>query len=132
MLVWSCRVPQRLWTLEELGTPTREKYCCMILIPFYLCIVFHQNFFLSYRKFELALLRIIAVDMLHQQGGKSRASSSSKGMEDEEALQTRTLVCKFPDSVCYCINNFTSDRIMPTGIIVCCVFFARNQLVGVV
>lgn len=54
-----------------------------------------QNKYLRSRvngKFKLGLLSIINRQSLHQKGGKSRTSSSSKAVKNQEPLKTSALV----------------------------------------
>ena len=43
-------------------------------------------------ELQLRLLAVVNRKTLHQQGGETRASSTSKAVEDQEALETGALV----------------------------------------
>ena len=44
------------------------------------------------REFQLGLLPIVNRETLHQQGSKARPSATTKGVENQEALQASALV----------------------------------------
>lgn len=43
-------------------------------------------------KFQLALLAIVNGETLHQKGSKSGSRTATEGMEDQETLETGTLI----------------------------------------
>jgi hypothetical protein len=49
-------------------------------------------------------------------------------VEDQESLETSTLIRKLSDAVENQINNFLSDGVMTTGVVVGCIFLASDQL----
>lgn len=52
-------------------------------------------------------------------------------MEDEEALQSGTLVSQLPHAVQYDVDQFLADSVVTTCIVVSRVFFARDELLRV-
>jgi hypothetical protein len=69
-------------------------------------------------ELELALLAIVDGQTLHQQGTETRTSSTTKGVEDEETLQTRAVVGNAADLVEDLVNELLSDRVVATGVVV--------------
>ena len=51
-------------------------------------------------------------------------------MEYEEPLQAGAVVGELADAVEHVVDDFLTDRVVPTRIVVCGVFFARDQLFG--
>jgi hypothetical protein len=49
-------------------------------------------------------------------------------VEDQESLETSTLIRKLSDAVQNQINDFLSDGVVTTGVVVGCIFFASDQL----
>ena len=52
-------------------------------------------------------------------------------MEDQEPLKTCALIGQFSDAIQDQINDFFANRVMASGIIVCSVFLASDQLLRV-
>merc|ERR1712106_1059933 len=82
-------------------------------------------------KLKLGLLSIINREPLHEQRGKSRASSSSERVENEESLKSSAVVSKLPYSFQDKINNLLANGVMAPGIIISSIFLARDQLLRV-
>merc|ERR1712106_81476 len=82
-------------------------------------------------KLKLGLLSIIHRESLHEQRGKARASSSSERVENEESLKSCAVVSKLPYSLQDQIHNLLANGVVPPGIVVSCVFLARDQLLRV-
>jgi hypothetical protein len=49
-------------------------------------------------------------------------------VEDQESLETSTLIRKLSDAVQNQINDFLSDGVVTTGVVVGCIFLASDQL----
>merc|ERR1719353_43344 len=81
---------------------------------------------------QLGLLAIVNRQALQQKGTKTRASTSTGGVVDEETLQASAVIRKFADSVQDKVNNFLANGVVATGVVVGSVLFARDQLLGVV
>merc|ERR1712123_59592 len=79
-------------------------------------------------KLKLGLLSIVNRESLHEQRGKSRASSSSERVENEESLKSSAVVSKLPYSFQDKINDFLANGVMAPGIVVSSVFLACDQL----
>ena len=52
-------------------------------------------------------------------------------MEDEESLETGTLVSQLPDSVQDEVDDFLSDGVVTTGVVVGGILLTGDQLLGV-
>ena len=50
-------------------------------------------------ELQLGLLAVVYRQALHEQGSEARAGTTTEGVEDEEALETGTLVSQLPDAV---------------------------------
>merc|ERR1719183_919502 len=81
---------------------------------------------------QLGLLAIVDRQTLQQKGTKTRASTSTGGVVDEETLQASAVVREFADSVQDKVNNFLANGVVTTSVVVGSVLFARDQLLGVV
>merc|ERR1711997_376662 len=79
-------------------------------------------------KFQFRFFTIINGQTFHEKRSKSRTSSSSEGMEDQETLKTRTLVSQLSDSIEYKINDFLADGVMTSCIVIGSIFFSSYQL----
>ena len=79
-------------------------------------------------KLELRLLAIVDGKTLHEKRGKTRAGTTTEGMEDEESLETCALVGQLTDPVEHKINDLLPDGVVATSIVVGSVFLAGDQL----
>ena len=77
---------------------------------------------------EFGFLTVIDRESLEEERSKSGSSTTTNGVEDEETLETSTLVSKFSDSVKTEINNFFTNGVMSSGEVVGSIFFTRNEL----
>ena len=48
-------------------------------------------------KFQFGLFAVVAAEPFHEKRGESRSGTSSKGMEDQETLESGTLISQFAD-----------------------------------
>lgn len=83
-------------------------------------------------QFEFAGFWIVLGQLLHEQRREARACASPKGMEHEEALETRASVCQLPNSVHNGLYQVLTHAVAPSRVIVCRILFPGNQLLGVV
>ena len=79
-------------------------------------------------KLELGLLAIINAEPLHQQRGESRSGTSAEAVEDEESLESSTLVSQLASTIQNKVNDLLADGVMASGVVVGGVFLASNQL----
>jgi hypothetical protein len=82
-------------------------------------------------EIQLRFLGIVYRQPLEQQGAESRAGSSTDGVEHQEALETGTLVGQLANAVQAKVYKLLSYGIMTTGVVVCGVLFAVDELLGV-
>ena len=74
-------------------------------------------------ELQLGLLSVIHREPLHQQGGEARASSPAKAVENQEALVIQ-LVNPVQDKV----KDLLANGIVATGIVICSIFLACDEL----
>ena len=77
---------------------------------------------------ELGFLTVIDGESLEEEGTETGSSTTTDGVEDEETLETSTLVSKFSDSVETEIDDFFTNGVMSSGEVVGSVFFTGDQL----
>merc|ERR1719438_171539 len=80
------------------------------------------------REFKLGLLAIINRETFHQERGESRSSATTKGVEEEESLESRALISQLTDTVQDQVNNFLSNSVVSTSVIVSSIFLSSDQL----
>merc|ERR1719225_77555 len=83
-------------------------------------------------ELKLGLLSVVNGKTLHHQGSKSRPSTTSKGVEKQKSLKSRTLVSQFPDSVQNQIHDLLANGVVAPGVVVGGVLLAIDQLLGMV
>lgn len=82
-------------------------------------------------KLELALFAILGGETLKEEGTKARASTATKGVEDQEALQRVAIVGHASDAVDDALDHLLADGVVTTGVVVGSIFLATNQELGV-
>ena len=82
-------------------------------------------------ELELALLAIVDGQTLHQQGTEPGTCSSTEGVEDEEALQTRAVVGNAADLIQDLVDELLSDGVVATGVVVGRILLAGDHVLGV-
>merc|ERR1712223_724253 len=83
-------------------------------------------------ELKLGLLAVVDGKTLHQKGGESGSSASSKGMEKKKSLKTSTLVGQLPDSVQNQIHDLLANGVVAPGVVVGGVLLAIDQLLRMV
>ena len=81
---------------------------------------------------ELGLLSVVNGEPLQEKRSKSRSGTSSNSVEDQETLESSTVVGQLPDPVEAKVDNLLSDGVVSTGVVVSGIFFSTNDLLGVV
>ena len=79
-------------------------------------------------KLQLGLLSIVDRQPLHQQGGESGSGTTTKGVEDEESLETSALISQLPESVKDEVDNLFPDGVVTTGVVVGSIFLTSDKL----
>merc|ERR1711990_1276503 len=81
---------------------------------------------------QLGLLAVVHGQTLEEQGAEARASTTTDGVEDHEALETSALVGELAEAIQSEVDNLLTHGVMATGIVVGGILFARDQLLRVV
>ena len=81
---------------------------------------------------KLGLLSVVDGKSLKEKRSKTRTSSSSNGVEDQETLKTGTVVSKLSGSVKDKVNDLLSDGVVTTGVVVGSILLSGDQLLRVV
>merc|ERR1719481_1520282 len=79
-------------------------------------------------ELQLGLLAIIHGESLHQQGSKSRPSSTTETMEDEESLEPGAVVSQLPDAVQHQVYDLLTDSVVTSGVVISSILFSRDHL----
>jgi hypothetical protein len=79
-------------------------------------------------KLQLGFLSVVNAQSFHQQGSESRSGTTAEAVEDEESLETGALISQLADTVKHKINDFLSDGVMTTSVVVGGIFLSSNQL----
>ena len=82
-------------------------------------------------ELQLGFLSVVNGQSFHQQRCESRSSSTSEGVEDQESLESSTLISQFPDSVQDQINDLFSNGVVSSSIVIGCILFSCDQLLRV-
>jgi hypothetical protein len=82
-------------------------------------------------EFQLALLAIVDGQTLHEESTESRSSSATERVEDEEALESRAVVCNTANLVQNLINEFLANSVVATSVIVGGILLASNHMLRV-
>lgn len=82
-------------------------------------------------ELQLGFLSVVHAQTLHEQGGESGSGATTEAVEDEESLETGTLVSELPDPVQNEVDNFLANGVVTTCVVVGGIFLAGDQLLGV-
>ena len=80
---------------------------------------------------ELGLLSVVDGESLEEERSETGSSSTTDGVEHEEALKTSAVISKLSDSVEAEINDFLSDGVVSSGEVVGGIFLSGDELFGV-
>jgi hypothetical protein len=69
-------------------------------------------------ELELRLLAVVNGETLHQESTETGTSTTTEGVENEEALETGARVCHAADLVENAINHLLTNGVVTTGIVV--------------
>ena len=81
-------------------------------------------------ELQLGFLSVINRQSFHQQGCESRSRTTTERMEDQEPLETSTLISQFSNSVENLIDQFFTNGVVTSGVVVGSIFFAGDKLFG--
>ena len=77
---------------------------------------------------ELRLLTIVDWESFEKEGTKTWTSTTTDSVEDEETLETSTLIGKLSDSVKTEVDNFFTNGVVTTSKVVGGIFLTRDEL----
>jgi len=80
---------------------------------------------------EFGFLTVINRESLEEEGTETGSSTTTDGVENEETLETGTLVSKLSDSVETEIDDFFTNGVVTSGEVVSGIFFTRDELLWV-
>jgi len=80
---------------------------------------------------ELGLLTVIDGESLEEERTETGSGTTTDGVEDEEALETSTLVSELSDSVETEIDDFFTNGVVTSGEVVGSVLLTGDELLGV-
>jgi len=83
-------------------------------------------------KGKLGLASVVHREPFEEKRSKTGSGSSTSGMEDEESLKTGTVVGKLTDTVEDLVDDFLSDGVVATGVVIGGIFNSIADLVRVV
>jgi len=81
---------------------------------------------------KLGLSAVVNRETLKQEGAETRSSSSTSGMENHETLKTSAVISKLADSVKDKVNNFLSNSVVTTCVVVGSIFLSGDDLLRMV
>ena len=79
-------------------------------------------------ELKLGLFAVVDTETFHQKGGETRPGATAETVEDQETLETGTLVGQLPDSVQDKVNDFFANGVVTSCVIVGGVLLAGDQL----
>ena len=82
-------------------------------------------------KLKFGFLSIVDRKPFHQERSETRTSTTTKRVEEEETLKTGALIGEFSDPVEDQIDEFFSDGVVATSVVVGGIFFTGDQLLWV-
>lgn len=80
---------------------------------------------------QLGFLGVVRGEALQEQGAEAGASTSTNGVEDQEALETGALVSQLADAIQSLVNEILADGVVTTSVVVGSILLSRNDLVRV-
>lgn len=82
-------------------------------------------------ELQLALLAVVDGETLHQESTETRAGTTTEGVEDEEALETNTVVGNTANLVEDAIDELLADGVVTTSVVVGSILLAGDHHLGV-
>jgi len=79
-------------------------------------------------ELQFGFLTVINGKTFHQEGSETRTGTTTEGVEDQETLETGTLISQFSDSVEDKIDDFFTNGVVTSGVVVGSIFFTSDQL----
>ena len=82
-------------------------------------------------ELELALLAVVDRKTLHKEGTETGTGTTTEGVEDQEALETRAVVGDVANLVEDLVNELLADGVVATGVVVRGILLAGDHLLRV-
>ena len=82
-------------------------------------------------ELKLGFLAVVNGKSLQEERSESGSGSSSEGVEDEESLESSTLVSQLSDSVQAEIDDLLSDGVVTTSVVIGGILLSSDQLLRV-
>lgn len=82
-------------------------------------------------ELQLALLSIVDRKTLHKERAKAGSGTTTKRVEDQEALETRAAIGNAANLIQHLVDQLLADGVVTTGVVVRRVLLAGNHLLGV-
>ena len=79
-------------------------------------------------EFELGLLAIVHRKTLHEESTETRSSTTAKGVENQESLETGAVVRHSPDAVKNLVNHLLANGVVATSVVVRSILLACDHL----
>lgn len=82
-------------------------------------------------EFKFALFAIVDGQTLHEESSETRSSSTTERVEDEETLETSTVVCNTANLVQNLLNKLLANGVVTTGIVVGSILLSSDHVLWV-
>lgn len=82
-------------------------------------------------EFQLALLAVVEREALHKESTETRAGTTTEGVENKEALETRAAVGNAADLVKDGLDELLANSVVTTGVVVGGILLASDHELGV-
>jgi len=79
-------------------------------------------------ELKLGLLAVVNAESLHEEGGESGSGTTTEGVEDEESLETSTLISQLPDSVEDKVDDLLTNGVVTSGVVVGSILLTGDEL----
>jgi len=80
---------------------------------------------------HLGFAAVVNREALQKERGEATSSTTAEGVEYHETLETSALICLLAKAVEDKVHNLLADGVVTAGVVVGCIFFTRDQLLGV-
>ena len=83
------------------------------------------------RELQFGLLSIVDGQTFHEKGGEAGSSTTTEGVEEQEALKAGALVSDLADAVQDRVDELLADGVVASGVVVGGIFLASDHLLRV-
>jgi len=80
------------------------------------------------RELELGFLSIVDGKTFQEKSTETRTSTTTERVEDKETLESSAVICEFSNTVKDKVDNFLSNSVVTTGVVVGSVFLSSDEL----